>query len=250
MRYATAAQVRPILIEALRQPFAFVHSSMCLVSRLSASTRSMRSSPVCHVPGFPRVISVTHESHRCDRRSTNAPSDYHPAFSVPGVLDALQALSKAANDAADQAGLPRRTTDLVSLRASQINGCTVCLDMHGRAARKSGESDPRLFTVAGWRDAPYFTEAERAALALTEAERAALALTEAERAALALTEAATRLCDRANPVPDDVWNEAARHYDQQALAALVVHITAINTWNRLNVTTGQIAGEWTAQWAA
>jgi AhpD family alkylhydroperoxidase len=153
-----------------------------------------------------------------------------PALSLPGVLDALQALSKAASDAADQAGLPRSTTDLVSLRASQINGCTVCLDMHSRAARKSGESDARLFTVAGWRDAPYFTEAERVALALTEA--------------------ATRLCDRADPVPDEIWNEAARHYDEQALAALVVHIAAINTWNRLNVTTAQIAGEWTAQWAA
>jgi AhpD family alkylhydroperoxidase len=144
----------------------------------------------------------------------------NPALSVPGVLDALRALSKAAGNAADQAGLPRSTTDLVSLRASQINGCSVCLDMHSRAAKKSGESDARLFTLAGWQDAPYFTEA------------------------------ATRLCDRADAVPDEIWNEAARHYDEQALAALVVHIAAINTWNRLNVTTGQIAGEWTAQWAA
>jgi AhpD family alkylhydroperoxidase len=154
----------------------------------------------------------------------------NPAFSVPGVIDALQALSKAANEAANEAGLARSTIDLVSLRASQINGCTVCLDMHSRAAKKSGETDERLFTMAGWRDAPYFSEAERAALALTEA--------------------ATRLSDRTDPVPDEIWNEAAKHYDEQALAALVVHIAAINAWNRLNVTTGQIAGEWTAQWAA
>jgi alkylhydroperoxidase family enzyme len=87
-----------------------------------------------------------------------------------------------------------------------------------------------LFTLAAWREAPYFTDAERAALALTEA--------------------ATRLSDRADLVPDQIWNEAAKHYDERALAVLVIHIAAINTWNRLNVTTGQIAGEWTAQWAA
>jgi alkylhydroperoxidase family enzyme len=105
----------------------------------------------------------------------------------------------------------------------------MCLDMHTRGAKKAGETDERLFTIAGWRDAPYFSEAERAALALTEA--------------------ATRLSDRADPVPDEIWKEAANHYDEQALAVLVVHIAAINTWNRLNVTTGQIACEWTAQWA-
>lgn len=153
-----------------------------------------------------------------------------PALSVPGVLDALQALSKAANEAASQAGLPRSTFDLVSLRASQINGCAVCLDMHSRAVEKAGEVDGRLFTLAAWREAPYFSDAERAALALTEA--------------------ATRLSDRADPVPDEIWNEAAKHYDEPALAALVVCIAAINAWNRLNVTTGQIAGEWTAQWVA
>jgi alkylhydroperoxidase family enzyme len=81
-----------------------------------------------------------------------------------------------------------------------------------------------LFAVAGWRDAPYFTEAERAALALTEA--------------------ATRLSDRSDPVPDQVWEEAARHYDEQALAALVIAIATINVWNRLNVVTRQVAGEW------
>ena len=154
----------------------------------------------------------------------------NPALSVPGVLDALQALSQAANEAANQAGLPRSTVELVSLRASQINGCAVCLDMHTRGLKRAGEADERLFTLAAWPEAPYFTDAERAALALTQA--------------------ATRLSDRADPVPDEIWNEAAKHYEEPALAALVVCIAAINAWNRLNVTTGQTAGEWTAQWAA
>src|SRR5208282_3034619 len=93
-----------------------------------------------------------------------------------------------------------------------------------------GETDERLFTLAAWRDTPYFTDAERAALASTEA--------------------GTRLADQADPVPDAVFDEAARYYDEPALAALVVCIAAINAWNRLNVITGQEAGEWTAQWAS
>ena len=154
----------------------------------------------------------------------------NPALSVPGVLDSLQSLSKAADDAASHAGLPHSTIELVNLRASQINGCAVCLDMHSRGAKKAGETDERLFTLAAWRDAPYFTDAERAALALAEA--------------------GTRLADQGDPVPDVVFDEAAKHYDEAALAALVVCIAAINTWNRLNVITGQQSGEWTAQWAS
>jgi len=84
--------------------------------------------------------------------------------------------------------------------------------------------------VAAWREAPYFTEAERAALALTEA--------------------GTRLADRADPIPDEVFDAAAKHYEEPALAALVVAIAAISAWNRLNVVSGQVAGEWTAQWVA
>jgi len=151
-------------------------------------------------------------------------------LTIPGVLEGLQAVSKAATDAGKRAGLTQNLIELVNLRASQINGCAVCLDMHTRALRKAGESDERLATVAAWRETPYFSEAERAALALAEA--------------------ATRLSDRANPVPDEIWNEAARHFELPALAALVVTIATINTWNRLNVTTGQITGEWTAQWVA
>jgi alkylhydroperoxidase family enzyme len=86
----------------------------------------------------------------------------------------------------------------------------------------AGETDERLFVLAAWRDAPYFTDAERAALALTEA--------------------VTRLSDRADPVPDEIWEEAARHYDEPALAALIITIATINVWNRLNVTTRQVAG--------
>ena len=151
-------------------------------------------------------------------------------LTIPGVLEGLQAVSKAATDAGKRAGLTQNLIELVNLRASQINGCAVCLDMHTRALRKAGESDERLATVAAWRETPYFSEAERAALALAEA--------------------ATRLSDRANPVPDEIWNEAAQHFELPALAALVVTIATINTWNRLNVTTGQITGEWTAQWVA
>jgi AhpD family alkylhydroperoxidase len=154
----------------------------------------------------------------------------NPALSVPGVLDSLQSLSKAADEAASRAGLPHGTIELVNLRASQINGCAVCLDMHSRGAKKAGETDERLFTLAAWRDAPYFTDAERAALALAEA--------------------GTRLADQGDPVPDAVFDEAAKHFDEAALAALVVCIAAINTWNRLNVITGQQSGKWTTQWAS
>jgi alkylhydroperoxidase family enzyme len=93
--------------------------------------------------------------------------------------------------------------------------------MHARYMKEAGETDERLLTVAAWRDAPYFTDAERAALALTEA--------------------VTRLSDGPDPVPDAIWNEAARHYDERALAALLVAITTINAWNRLNVATRQVA---------
>ena len=142
----------------------------------------------------------------------------HPVFVVPEAMNALQALSKAAH----KAGVPKETHDLVHLRASQINGCSVCVDMHARDLRKAGESDERIFAVAAWRDTPYYPEAERAALALAEAM--------------------TRLSDRPDPVPDDVWDEAARHYDERALAGLTLSIAAVNVWNRLNAATRQVAG--------
>jgi AhpD family alkylhydroperoxidase len=148
------------------------------------------------------------------------------AMLVPGVMEALQGLSAAAGGH----GLPQSTVDLVHLRASQINGCSVCCDMHSRGAKKRGEKDERLFTLAAWRDTPYFSDAERAALALTEA--------------------LTRIADRPESVSDEIWNEAARHYDEAALASLVVEIAGINAWNRLNIATRQVSGEWTEKWAA
>ena len=147
----------------------------------------------------------------------------NPAMSVPRAMQALQDLGKAAHDR----GLPARTRDLVYLRASQINGCGVCIELHARDLKREGETEERLFAVAAWRDAPYFTDPERAALALTEA--------------------ATRLSDRPDPVPDEIWDDAARHYDESALAALVLAIANINVWNRLNVATRQVTGEWTGE---
>jgi AhpD family alkylhydroperoxidase len=120
--------------------------------------------------------------------------------------------------------VPQETLELVHLRVNQINGCSVCAHMQTRHLNKSEETAERFFAVAAWRDAPFFTDAERAALALAEA--------------------VTRLSDRPDPVPDDIWNEAARHYDERALAALMLHIALSNVWNRLNVTTRQVAGEW------
>lgn len=143
-----------------------------------------------------------------------------PVAILPDARQALQALGKTV----EKSGLPPQTIGLVQVRASQINGCSVCVDMHARLLKRAGETDERLFAVAAWRDAPYFTEAERAALALTEA--------------------LTRLSDQADPVPDALWEETARHYDEPALAALILAIAIINVWNRLNVATRQVAGEW------
>ncbi|AUX27127.1 alkylhydroperoxidase [Sorangium cellulosum] len=142
----------------------------------------------------------------------------NPAMLMPDIMQPIHALLGTVR----KSGAPARTLELVHLRVSQINGCSACIDMGARELRKAGETDERLFAVAAWREAPYFTDAERAALALAEA--------------------ATRLSDRADPVPDDVWEEAARHYDEPALAGLVLHVALINCFNRVNVTTRQIAG--------
>jgi AhpD family alkylhydroperoxidase len=147
-----------------------------------------------------------------------------PALVLPKVFEALQMLSSSA----ESAGLSRKLAELLNLRASQINGCAVCLDMHSRALVKLGETSERLACVAAWREAPYYTDAERAALALTEA--------------------LTRTSDRADAVPDDIWNEAARHFAEPILAAIVLSIATINLWNRLNIGTRQITGPWIAQY--
>ena len=148
----------------------------------------------------------------------------NPAMAVPGAMQALQQLGAAARSA----GVPATTLYLIEVRASQINGCSVCLDLHSRELKAAGEPDERIVMVGAWREAPYFSDAERAALALTEA--------------------ATRLADRSDPIPDEVWAAAARHYDESQLAGLVVAIAAINAWNRINAATRQITGEWVGQW--
>jgi AhpD family alkylhydroperoxidase len=148
----------------------------------------------------------------------------NPAMSLPGAFEALQAI----HTSIEQGGVPRATLELTSLRASQINGCSVCVDMHSRGLRKMGEKDERIFALSAWREAPYYSEAERAALALAEA--------------------ASRLSDRADPVPDEIWKEAARHYDETQLGALVMSIGLINLWNRLNAATRQVGGDWTGQY--
>jgi AhpD family alkylhydroperoxidase len=143
----------------------------------------------------------------------------NPVFIVPEALKALTALGTAAA----KGGVPAKTLELIRLRASQINGCSMCVEMHARDLKKAGEKDERLYTVAAWREAPYFSDAERAALELTEAT--------------------TRLNDRGDPVSDEVWNEAAKHYNERALADLVLNIALINFWNRVNVPVRQVAGE-------
>jgi len=148
----------------------------------------------------------------------------NPAMCLPGAFDALQALHKSI----EKADVPQATLELMNLRASQINGCSVCVDMHSRALRKLGEKAERIFAVSAWREAPYYSDAERAALALTEA--------------------ASRLSDRADPVPDEIWKEAARHYDETQLGALVMSIGMINLWNRLNAATRQVGGDFLEQY--
>jgi AhpD family alkylhydroperoxidase len=125
--------------------------------------------------------------------------------------------------------LPAATQELVKIRASQINSCAGCLDMHTKDAEHAGESSVRLNLVAAWREATVFTDAERAALELTEQ--------------------GTRIADAAGGVTDEAWANAAKHYDEEQLGALVCLIALINTYNRLNVITRQPAGDYKpGQW--
>ena len=141
----------------------------------------------------------------------------NPASLLPDAVPAINLLYKAAHSA----GVPAATLELVHLRASQINGCGPCVDSGARNARRNGETDDRLSAIAVWRETPYFTDAERAALALAEA--------------------ATRLADRPDAVPDDVWDQAAKHFGDAELAAIVLWIATTNLFNRINVTTRQQA---------
>jgi AhpD family alkylhydroperoxidase len=142
----------------------------------------------------------------------------HPAMVLPDAMTALLALSKAAQSGT----VPPTTHQLIHLRVSQINGCSVCVDMHARELKNSGENDERIWGVGAWRESPYFSDAERAALDLAEH--------------------VTRLADQPNAVPDTVWDNAADHYDEKELSSLLVSIAAINVWNRLNAATRQPVG--------
>jgi AhpD family alkylhydroperoxidase len=154
--------------------------------------------------------------------NTMQPRMKNPASIIPEAQKAIYALYQSIK----KGGVPDKTLELVHLRASQINGCSYCVDFGARSAKKAGETDERLWAVAAWREAPYFTDAERAALALAEA--------------------ATRLADRTDPVPDEIWEEATCYYNEEQLAGLVLMIATTNLFNRLNATTRQLAGE--AKW--
>lgn len=134
----------------------------------------------------------------------------HPVMLLPDAMSALKGLNAAA-----EAEIPLRKRLLVHLRASQINGCSACVDMHARELFQAGAPEEHIFAVAAWRDAPYFTESERVALELTEVM--------------------TRMADTSDPVPDPLWREVSRHFDEKQIAALLINIAQINLWNRLNV---------------
>ena len=118
--------------------------------------------------------------------------------------------------AVQNVGLPGPLVDLIKLRASQLNGCAYCVDLHSFDAKAGGETDERVYAVATWREAPFFDDRERAALALTESM--------------------TRLTDDRDRVPDQLWEDTRKHFDDKELAGLVMAITMINAWNRLGVT--------------
>jgi AhpD family alkylhydroperoxidase len=144
----------------------------------------------------------------------------HPVAVLPDAMKALQGLSRAAQSAT----VPETTHMLITLRVSQINGCSVCVDMHARELKDAGEPDERIWGVGAWRESPHFSDAERAALALAES--------------------VTRIADQPDAVPDAVWDDAANHYDEKELSSLLVSISAINVWNRLNAAIRQPVGAW------
>ena len=155
----------------------------------------------------------------------------NPAMLVPEAMAPLQGLGQLLGQLQ---GEPARALSLAMLRASQLNGCALCLAGSCRMLRSFGESEDRLFAISAWRESTQFTAAERSALALAEAM--------------------TRLSDRTDPVPDGIWEEAARHFTERELAFLVLGIATENLYNRINVTTRQVAADWDGEaakeWAA
>jgi len=144
----------------------------------------------------------------------------NPATIIPAAMQPIQGLMKAAQSQ----GVPDELLELVHLRVSQINSCSFCVDSGVKNLRKRGESDERIGLVSAWRETPYYTDAERAALELAEA--------------------ATRLADRADAVSDEVWDAAADHFDERQLAAILLMIAVTNLFNRLNAPVRQLAGSW------
>ena len=144
----------------------------------------------------------------------------HPVYVLPDAMKALHALSKSA----ESGTIPPALHQLMHLRVSQINGCSVCVDMHARELKNLGESDERIWAAGAWRESPHFSDAERAALDLAEH--------------------VTRLADKPDAVPDSVWDNAADHYDEKELSSLLLSIAAINVWNRLNAAIRQPVGAW------
>ncbi|MFI7014070.1 carboxymuconolactone decarboxylase family protein [Streptomyces sp. NPDC050164] len=144
-------------------------------------------------------------------------------FAIPSAGKVIKQFTSLGRLVVDSP-LPTATRELVSLRVSQINGCAVCVDMHTKEAAAAGETSVRINLVAAWREATVYTEAERAALELAEQ--------------------ATRIADGAGGVPDEVWERAAKHYDEEQLVALVTLIAFMNTANRLNVVLQQPAGDY------
>jgi AhpD family alkylhydroperoxidase len=146
-------------------------------------------------PRLPNLYKVSHDSYK-----------------------ALLALEESIN----KGSVSRTILDFVRLRGSQINGCAFCVDMHAVDLKQAGVSDERIFSISAWREAPYYNDEERAALALVES--------------------ATRLADRNDAVADDVWDTAADYFDEAQLATLTMAIAAINAWNRINVINRTVAG--------
>ncbi|MEU3571701.1 carboxymuconolactone decarboxylase family protein [Kitasatospora sp. NPDC036755] len=143
----------------------------------------------------------------------------NPAMVLPDAMAGIRGIYQAVY----RGGVDPKVLELVHLRASQINGCAACVFAGVQGARKHGETDERLHAVAAWREAPFFTDAERAALALTEA--------------------ATRIADRSGrAVPDDVWSTATGHFDEEQLSAIILMIGLTNLFNRVNTTIEEPAG--------
>ena len=149
-------------------------------------------------------------------------------FNNPVIGKFIKHLNSAAR-VATSVGIPQSTLELLDRRVSQINGCAVCVDMHSKDLAHHGETPVRINLVATWREATVYTDAERAALALAEES--------------------TRIADAAGGVSDEVWLNAAKHYNEEQLAGLIAAIGGINTWNRINIITQQPAGDYVpGQW--